>query len=174
MRRLSLPTDGTRQEAFQTLDAGASTGHAALREKKKRIKLGVTEVINAVDSFHGIYMAFSLKYHQYQLIRCWNWNILGEAGQYHGCWCPGSSHHQTSSNQVITNMQDKQVLSSMRKDFNHLHHLSVEKWWKMWMFLCFVKIDSVQINDLDGFVANYVSSWQQVSHNLNHSTLNLI
>ena len=25
---------------------------------------------------------------------CWGQNILGELGQYHGCWCSGSSCHQ--------------------------------------------------------------------------------
>ena len=28
---------------------------------------------------------------------CWNGNILGELGQYHGCWCPGSSHWHVSN-----------------------------------------------------------------------------
>ena len=29
---------------------------------------------------------------------CWEWNIQGELGQYHGFWCPGSLHCQVISN----------------------------------------------------------------------------
>ena len=33
-------------------------------------------------------------------LSCWHygyWNIPGEKGQYHGCWCPGTFRHQVIS-----------------------------------------------------------------------------
>ena len=36
---------------------------------------------------------------------CWDPNIPGKLGQYHGCWYPGSMHHHISSTHDINHMQ---------------------------------------------------------------------
>ena len=36
-----------------------------------------------------------------QHIRCWGWNIPRDKGQYHSCWCPGTSCLQVSSSHDI-------------------------------------------------------------------------
>ena len=50
-------------------------------------------------------------------------------GQYHGCCCPGSLFSQVISSHACYSISRIKVhSSSMRKDFNYLCDLSVERW----------------------------------------------
>ena len=40
-------------------------------------------------------------YYSVFFLRCWNRNIPGELGHYHGCWCPGDPSRQGISNHGI-------------------------------------------------------------------------
>ena len=59
---------------------------------------------------------------------CWNRNMTGQLGQYHGCWCPGSLHSQ--DNHYI-DCGINRSLSSTRKDFSYLCQGSTYPtvWW---------------------------------------------
>ena len=71
----------------------------------------------------------------------WWWNPMGvlsaSLGQYHCCWCPGSLTSLTSTGhqqQWHWIWEMSRYLSSTRKNFNHLCHLSNEKWLQMQMY----------------------------------------
>ena len=61
---------------------------------------------------------------------CWSWKILEELGQYHGCSCPGSLHHQVISSQLL--------LTS-----------NISTSWKVWVtFAILTSVNKIQIEGL--------------------------
>ena len=61
--------------------------------------------------------------------------IFPGKGQYHCYWCPGSLHRQVRYQQPWYWLcRINKSLSSKRKDFNYLRHVSVEKSYEMQLY----------------------------------------
>ena len=50
---------------------------------------------------YNIYIYIGSAYKGFEPLWCWNWNIPGELGQFHGCWCLRFLRHQVISSQGI-------------------------------------------------------------------------
>ena len=77
-------------------------------------------------------MAWCRQATSHYLSQCWprSLSLNGvRMSQYHGCWCLGSCLAISSTALLLTLWYGS--LPSMRKDFNHLHHLSIKKWQKI-------------------------------------------
>ena len=59
------------------------------------------------------------------------WNILGEPGQYHGCWWPGDRRSQVISSNDIDHVGYMGSCLTQGRILKSLHHLNIKKWQKM-------------------------------------------
>ena len=80
------------------------------------------------------------------------------ASQYHNCWCPGDIASPGHQQPWYWLCKINGLLSSRRKYFNFLLHLSVEQWQKI-VDLCFLKtINHIKIYIRPGYSSQLASS----------------
>ena len=105
---------------------------------------------------------------KYSLPLCSGWNVLGELGQYHGCWWPWVYVLPGHQQPRYWHYRINRSFSSIRKDINCLCHLSVKKRKKMQIHIhvslkMFItsRVDSKQF-PLRIIICPFVSNWQEL------------